>query len=82
MDTHALSLFLLRCAGANFALLLLGFAMWTSLGAWMHRLYSRIVHVDRMRFDTVVLALFGAYKIGIALFFLVPGLVLRFTHVS
>lgn len=82
MDTHAFADLLLRCAAIHYSLLLVAIALWGAAGERLYALYAHVFRIDRARFDAVVLALLGAYKIGIVLLFLVPGLVLRLTPAS
>lgn len=78
MDIRFLSAFLLWCAAANYAILLLSFAFYAARRDWMHRLHGRWFHLSAPRIDGIAYACFGAYKLAIWFLLIVPGLVLHF----
>lgn len=69
--------FLLCAAGLNYAALLLAFAAWVFAGEALYRLHARWFRIDRARYDATAYLVFGLYKLGIWLLFLVPWLALR-----
>lgn len=75
MDPSAPSLFLLRRTAAHHALPLRALGLWSAAGVRLHARHSRLFHVGRACFDASVFALLDAHKVGIVLFFLIPGLV-------
>ena len=76
MDTHALAEFLLWCAAANYALLLLSFGVFLAARDRMHRLHRRWFALPDPWIDGIVYAWFGAYKLAIWFLLIVPAIVL------
>lgn len=76
MDDHPLAGFLLWCAAANYALLLLSFGCFLVGRGWMHRLHGRWFGLPGPWIDAIAYAWFAAYKLAIWFLLIVPGIVL------
>lgn len=76
MTLPQLQSFLLLGAALNYAILLLGFLAWVLIGDALCRLHARWFALDRAQIHQAAYLLFGAYKLAIWLFFIVPWLAL------
>ena len=76
MEASRLVPFLLWCAAANYALLLVTFAASTWLRGPMHRIHQRWFALSDAQIDGFLYAFFGLYKLAIWFFLLIPALVL------
>lgn len=72
MAIDHLQLFLIWCAGINYAILLAWFGVFTLAHDWLYRMHSRWFKLSPEMFDTLNYAGVAIYKIGIILFVLVP----------
>jgi len=67
---------LLWGAAIHYGILLLWFAMFARARPWLRRFHGRWFQMSDERFDAAHYTLMGVYKLGIFLFFLVPGVLL------
>lgn len=72
MDLDSIKLFLLWCAGINYGILLLWFAVFVLRHDALHRLHGRWFRLSGEAFDALNYAGVAIYKIGILLFVVVP----------
>ena len=72
MDIDRLQSFLLWCAGINYAILLVWFAVFVFAHDWLHRMHTRWFRLSVEHFDALNYLGVAVYKIGIILFVLVP----------
>ena len=72
MTADQVQSFLIWCAGINYAILLVWFAVFTLAHDWVYRMHSRWFKLSPEMFDALNYAGVAIYKIGIMLFVLVP----------
>ena len=72
MSIAQLQEFLIWCAGINYAILLVWFAVFCLAHDWLYRMHSRWFKLSVEMFDALNYAGVAVYKIGIMLFVLVP----------
>ena len=76
MASDELLRLLLWCAGINYAILLVWFAVFVFAHEWLYRLHTRWFRLSRESFDALNYGGVAVYKIGNVLFFLVPAIAL------
>jgi hypothetical protein len=76
MDHQHIVSFLLWCALANYALLIVSFIASLALREPMRRLHRRWFALSDAQIDGFLYAFFGLYKLAIWFFLLIPALVL------
>lgn len=72
MTIDQLQSFLIWCAGINYAILIVWFAVFVSGHDWLYRMHSRWFKLSAEMFDALNYAGVAIYKIGIMLFVVVP----------
>ena len=78
-DIDAIRHFLGLATLANYAVLLVWFAVFAFAHGGLYRLHTRWFAIDRQTFDALHYGGMAVYKIGILLLCLVPWLVLRWS---
>ena len=76
MDIQQLQAFLIWCAGINYAILIIWFAVFVFAHDWLYRMHSRWFNLTAQMFDALNYGGVAVYKIGIMLFVLTPLLAL------
>ena len=76
MNIDALQAFLWWCAGINYAILLLWFAVFVFAHDWTYRVHSRWFRLTPESFDAMNFIAVAIYKVGNILFFIVPAIAL------
>ena len=79
MKVHEISDILLYCAGLNYAILFVWFAVFAYAHDPLYRLHKRWFRFSVESFDTLHYAGMSVYKIGILLLNLAPAIVLHFS---
>ena len=72
MQIGELQTFLLWCAGINYAILLVWFAVFVLAHDWLYRMHTQWFALSREAFDALNYGGVAVYKIGIMLFVVVP----------
>lgn len=72
MTIDQLQSFLIWCAGINYAILIVWFAVFVLGHDWLYRMHSRWFKLSVEMFDALNYAGVAIYKIGIMLFVVVP----------
>jgi len=72
MDLNQAKTVLLWCAGINYAVLLVWFAVFVYAHDWMYRLHARWFRLSVETFDALHYAGLSIFKIGVILLNLVP----------
>ena len=80
MTSLELQSLLLWSAALHYALLVVSFLAWRAAAPALFRVHARWFGLDRARYDALAFLILGLWKLGIWLFFLVPGLVLWLMH--
>ena len=76
MSSDDLMAVLFWCAGINYAILILWFAVFVFAHDWLQRVHARWFSLSRETFDALNYGGVAVYKIGNMLFFLVPAIAL------
>lgn len=77
MSPSTLGTALLGAALIHYLILMLWFAAFTVGHDALYRLHTRWFRITTGHFDAIHYAAMAVYKIGVLLFFLVPGIVLK-----
>lgn len=72
MNLDQLQSFLVWCAGINYAILILWFAVFVFAHDWLYRTHTKWFKLSVEMFDALNYIGVAVYKIGIMLFFVVP----------
>lgn len=72
MTLDEIRIFLLWCAGMNYAVLLIWFLIFVFAHDWMYAMHTRWFKLPAEVFDGIHYTAMAIYKIGILLFNLVP----------
>ncbi len=77
MTAQSLGTVLLGAALIHYLILPAWFAVFTGAHDALHRLHGRWFRLPVERFDAIHYAAMAGYKLGVLLFFLVPGIALK-----
>lgn len=76
MDLQTLTAFFMWCTVVDGALFLLWTAFIVGAPDLTYRIQSRFVHIERARYDELIYAFLGLFKIGLIFFNLTPWIAL------